>query len=170
MTRALEHDSILSPPGPRADFYLVFSLSGVSYALPLAFVDRVYRAVEITPVKTDSPHVPGIVVIHGSAVPVLDVRKRLTLPPKEAAVDHHLLVLTSGGRRICCIVDRVREIRFIEADSISGAGPSGPPSNLVAGIANTADGAVLIQDGARIFSEVFQDPENQPILQPEDAG
>lgn len=62
---------------------VTFDLDDHHYALPLTAVERVIRAIEITPLPKAPLIVRGIVNVEGRIVPVVSVRKRFRLPNRE---------------------------------------------------------------------------------------
>ncbi len=50
------------------------------YALPLSVVERVVRAVEVTPLPRAPVIVLGAIDVHGRVLPVLNVRRRFRMP------------------------------------------------------------------------------------------
>src|SRR3989338_9303720 len=63
--------------------FVVFRLDKQRYALPLAAVERVVRAVEVTPLPNAPPIVLGAIDFHGRVLPVLDVRRRFLLSDRQ---------------------------------------------------------------------------------------
>ena len=58
------------------DQIVVFALDEPRYALPLSAVERVVRAVEITPLPKAPEIVLGVINMQGQVVPAVDIRKR----------------------------------------------------------------------------------------------
>src|SRR3990170_1876614 len=71
---------------------LAFGMAQQRYALPLAAVERVVRAVEITPLPKAPPMVLGIVNIGGHIVPVFNVRSRFRLPERDMDLRDQLIL------------------------------------------------------------------------------
>lgn len=88
---------------------LVFSLDERNYALGLGYVERVARAVEVTPHPTSPEVVSGMVNLHGEIVPVMNLRNMLRLPEKEIDLSDHLIIARSS----------IKHVGFL-ADSVSG--------------------------------------------------
>lgn len=61
---------------------VVFRLDERRYALPLSVVERVIRAVEVTPLPKAPPIVLGAIDVQGRVVPVLNVRRRFLMPDR----------------------------------------------------------------------------------------
>ena len=129
--------------------FVEIRLDATRVAFPLAGVDRVIRAVAITPIPGSAPCLLGVVDVHGTVVPVYDTRRLLGLPPRALrASDHILLTRGAGGRGF--VADEVRglldagDLQRLEAQSARAAG--------VRGVARREDGLVLIQDMQRFMA------------------
>jgi purine-binding chemotaxis protein CheW len=88
-----------------ANPHVVFVLEGQRYALALEHVERLLRAVEITPLPDSFGTVCGVINVQGKVVPVLDLRRRFGLPGREIDVRDQLLVVRSGQTLIALPVD-----------------------------------------------------------------
>ena len=62
---------------------VVFALDDRRIALPLAAVERVVRAVEVTPLPKAPAVVLGAVNVQGNLVPVFHLRRRFRMPERE---------------------------------------------------------------------------------------
>ena len=62
---------------------VVFRLNGQRYALPLAAVERIVCAVEVTPLPGAPPVVLGVINVAGCVLPVFNIRRRFLLPERE---------------------------------------------------------------------------------------
>jgi purine-binding chemotaxis protein CheW len=125
---------------------VIFTIEGVRYALPLAAAERVLSMVRVSPLP-GAPHVvTGVINLHGSPVPVLDIRRRLHLPPHEYGVSAHLFVARARERRIAIPADEVLGVSSIDAGAVTSTGAVLPGLGLVRGIACLPDGLVLIHD------------------------
>lgn len=125
---------------------LAFELSGHGYGIPLADVERLWRAVAVTPLPKAPAIVEGIINVQGTVVPVLDMRARFRLPAKSAHSSDHLIVARAGPRRVALRVDRALDIMAIDGDAIEHPAASLPQSGYVTGIAKLPDGLLLIHD------------------------
>jgi purine-binding chemotaxis protein CheW len=98
-------------PGSGADVVnednrlVLFIVDDQKYALPLEIVDRVVRAVEVTPLPEAPPVVAGIFNLHGRPVPVVDLRRRFRLPERAIDVDDHFIVAQSSTMLVAFPVD-----------------------------------------------------------------
>jgi len=143
--------------GPRASLYwmmwleqlLLFQVAGRRFALPLAAVREVVRAVAVSPLPGSPPIVEGIVDVHGMAAAVLDLGARLGTERGEVSPSDFMIVASAGERLVVLRVNEVAGIVELPADSIEAVGavtsraPEGFP---ISGVAHLPDGLALIHD------------------------
>lgn len=84
---------------------VLFIVEDQKYALPLEVVDRVVRAVEVTPLPDAPPIIAGIFNLQGRPVPVIDLRRRFKLPERPVDVDDHFVVARSSTMLVALPVD-----------------------------------------------------------------
>ena len=103
-----------APAGPRGEDAVVqlctFRIGGEDYALDVMRVREIVPPRPITPVPRAPPFVEGVVRLRGEVIPVLDVRKRLGVPPASDTRRARFLVVNVAGRRIALVVDEVCEV------------------------------------------------------------
>lgn len=131
---------------------LSFYLDEQLYALPLAQVRRALPAVAISPLPRGPAAVIGIVNVVGTAIPVVDLRARLQLPPREVRLEHRLLWVVVAGRDLLLPVDAVNDVLSLAPAEIVSADtmPEAPP--LLKGVVCLPQGLLLIEDLAKVLS------------------
>jgi len=132
---------------------LVFELAAERYALPLADVVLVLRAVAIRALPHAPPIVEGIFDLRGELIPVLDMRARFRLPAKLLDPGEHLIVAQVGARRVALRADQALALEQLEAVAIEQASNLPRGVGYVAGVASTEGGLVLIHDLRAFLSE-----------------
>lgn len=131
--------------------FVVFRLDQQRYALPLPVVERVVRAVEVTPLPHAPPIVLGIVNVHGEVVPVLNVRKRFLLPDRAVRPADAFLLVRTAARTVAVVVDAADGIVDRPATAAAGAGADSA-RDYFPGVLRLDDGLVLIHDVDRFLS------------------
>ena len=86
---------------------VVFTLDTQRCALPVSRVDRVLPALEITPLPDAPPALAGYAVLQGEVVPVLDLRRCLSLPEREVRLDDSLVLARGIGGALAFFADSV---------------------------------------------------------------
>ena len=131
---------------------LDFQLDERHFGLALAQVQRVIRAVDVTPLPQSPGIVLGVISLHGKIVPVLNVRRRFGFPEREVCIDDQFIIATALGRTVALVVNGVKGIIEYPADQIVAMEKIVHPSRQVEGLIQLEDGLVLIHDLDRFLS------------------
>lgn len=131
---------------------VVWSLDMQRYALPYPVVQRVVRAVEITPLPDAPAVVSGIVNVQGRVIPVVNVRLRLRLPPRDTALTDLLVLARSARREMAFFADTVSGLADYPEEDVVLSDVIVPGMGCIAGVMKFADGMILIQDLDRLLS------------------
>jgi len=131
---------------------LVFRLDDRRYALALDAVERVLRAVEVTPLPNAPPIVAGIVNVHGRVLPVLNLRRRFRLPDRAIAPGDCLLLARTAHRSVALPIDESEGVlAWPRADIVPSAGIA-PGLELFPGVVRLHDTLVVVHDLDRFLS------------------
>jgi purine-binding chemotaxis protein CheW len=125
---------------------VAFDLGRLRCGLIAADVERVLRAVAMTPLPNAPAVIEGLISIAGSPVAVVDIRKRLGLRPKSIDLADVLIVTRAGDRRVAIRADRAAGVIKVAAADIHDATAVGPMAAQVVGVATLPDGIILIHD------------------------
>lgn len=113
----------LQPMAAKPGKYLVITLGGESYGIPVLAVREIIRLCPITPVANMPPHVRGVINLRGKIIPLVDLRARFHLPTADEH-DRNCIVVAqlgggSGGSRLyAVVVDGVEEVASFAAADI----------------------------------------------------
>lgn len=119
---------------------VVFDIEGQRYALPLHDVERVLQMVAVSPLPKAPAVALGVINLHGKIIPVVDVRRRFGLAPRDYGLAAHLLVARTIRRSLALPVDGVLGVRNVATDTVT------PPDGVLPGIGHVA-GIVALADG-----------------------
>lgn len=125
---------------------VVFTLEGLSYALPLFNVKRVIHAVGVTPLPKAPVIIEGIINVGGRVIAVVDMRKRFGLVSREMEIDDNLIIVKTEKRELALWIDAVTGIREIQQGKFSETRSSLPYAEYVKGVAKMEEGIILIYD------------------------
>lgn len=128
------------------DSLLVITLDGRRYALPLPVVERVVRAVAITPLPNAPDIVLGVVNIRGRVIPVINMRRRFHLPEREVALTDQLVVAHTARRPVALVAGAALDVIACPAQSLIAAEDVLPNVEYVEGVVKLEDGLILIHD------------------------
>jgi len=132
---------------------LVLWLDGDPYALPVERVREIVRMRPITPVPRVPAPVRGVVSLRGEIVQVIDLRRRLGLPPADggpSAQRARIVVLNSDdGQLTGLLVDRVSEVLRIDEEALRP--PAGREADAVVALAPYGERFVSLFDVERLL-------------------
>ena len=132
--------------------WVVFCLDEGRYALPLAAVDRIVRAVHVTPM----PRAPGIVLgaidVQGRVLPVFNMRRKFGLPERALDPADHFLIAHTAGRTVVLVIDTAHGVIEQAATAVTPAASIAPDLEHIRGVIQLDDGLVLIHDLDRFLS------------------
>lgn len=101
---------------------VVFVLDEQRYALPLQSVERVVRAVAVTPLPEAPPIIIGVINIQGRVVPVVDLRKRFHLEERAIDPEDHFVVARSSTGAVALPVDEAEGlVRDLSGGTVTAA-------------------------------------------------
>lgn len=128
-----------------AEQFFIFTLEGVRHAIPLNLVERVIRAVEVTPLPGATGAVSGVITMGGTIVMVVDTRRMLGLPERPITPDDQF-VIVHGERRLALVVDGAEHVTEIAPERITPLEENQPNGRFLSGIAHLENGIVMIHD------------------------
>ena len=131
---------------------VVFTLDEPRCALPLSAVERVVRAVEITPLPKAPEIVLGVIDAQGRIIPVVDVRKRFRLPARETSPDDRFIIARASRRLVALVADSVAGVRELTEREMVSAEQALPFAAYIQGVAKLEDNLALIYDLDRFLS------------------
>ncbi len=131
---------------------VVFTLDEQRYALYLPVVERVVSAVEVTPLPQTPDIVFGIINMQGKVIPVVNIRRRFSLPEREIDLSDQFIIANTSRRTVALVVDTVSGViesaegKLIISENIT------PGMEYVDGVIKLEDGLILIHDLDRFLS------------------
>jgi purine-binding chemotaxis protein CheW len=131
---------------------VVFRLDNQRYAMPLAAVERIVRAVEVTPLPQAPEIVLGVIDVEGRVLPVLNVRRRFGLPDKEIRPADQFLIARTARRALVLVIDEAEGM--VERSPAEIVVPAGivPGLEQIQGVIKLGDGLALIYDLEKFLS------------------
>ena len=109
-----------------------FGIGREKFGVDILTVQEIIRSTEVTPVPNSPSFVEGVINLRGDIIPVIDLRKRLSLYLADNDIEKNwVLILRIGNRVVGFIVDNVSEVLKIAEDDIDP-----PPNIVIAGLEN----------------------------------
>jgi len=131
---------------------VAFRLAEQRYALPLMAVERVIRAVDVTPLPDAPPVVCGVMDMHGDVLPVLNIRGRFGLPDRKIDPADQFLIAQTTQRTMVLVVDEALGVIRVPRSALIDAAQIVPGLDYVQGVVKLDDGLVLIHDLEKFLS------------------
>lgn len=125
---------------------VVFHLNGQRYALPLAAVERVTGAVELTPLPGAPDIVAGVIDVADRLVPVFCFRRRFQLPQREIVPADQFLIARTERRTVALVIDEAQGVIECEPSAVCGLERVAAGLEQFQGVVKLGDGLVLIHD------------------------
>jgi purine-binding chemotaxis protein CheW len=141
-----------------SDQFVTLGLDHEIFAVPVELVREILDMRQPFRIPEAPPHLAGLIDVRGQAVPVIDLRLKLGLSPRDAGADTRILVLDvpveNHNLSLGLIADKVFEVTGLDP------GSRGPPpdigtswhSDYIAGIGRRGDSFVVIFNMSRLLS------------------
>jgi purine-binding chemotaxis protein CheW len=131
---------------------VVFRLDEQRYALLLAAIRRIVRAVDVTLLPKAPAIVIGVIDVAGDVLPVLNVRRRFRLPEREISPSDHFIIAQTGQRTVVLVVDETVGVIERPVTEIIGADQIVPGVEQIQGAIKLDEGLVLLHDLEKFLS------------------
>lgn len=148
------------------DKLLIFALSGLRCALPLAGIERILRAVEISPLPKAPEIVMGLVNVQGRVIPVLNIRRLFRLPETEINLNDQIVIARTATRPVAILVDNAIGVAEYAKQDIIPSDELFPGIEYLEGVAKLQDGIIFIYNLDRFLSSE-DDAGIDPLLSPD---
>lgn len=125
---------------------LLYHLEDRQYALPLAVVERVVHAVEVTSLPNVPKDVLGVIDVRGEILPVISMRERLNLPEREIDAEDRFIIARTSRRPLVLWVDDVSGVAEWPREKIVTGGQILPGLDHVRGLVELDGDMVLVED------------------------
>ncbi|ACB85002.1 chemotaxis protein CheW [Natranaerobius thermophilus] len=137
--------------------YIVFNLGDEEYGVEILQVQTIERMLDITRVPHAPDFVEGVTNLRGMVVPIIDLRKRLNLPEKEATDETRIITVKIDEVMVGMIVDSASDVVKVPQDAIE------PPPSIIGGVESTyIEGVAKLENRLLILlklSEVLKKDE-----------
>lgn len=128
--------------------YMTFKLQNEQYGVGIVHVTEIISVPPITQVPDLPDFVKGVINLRGRVIPVLDLRMKFRLPPRE--YDGKTCVIVVNVNKLCVglIVDTVDEVREILPESVSATPQvaSTPASQSIKGLGKFGNAVCILLD------------------------
>ncbi|MEQ8221903.1 MAG: chemotaxis protein CheW [Candidatus Eremiobacterota bacterium] len=126
--------------------YLIFILEKKKYAISVSAVERIYRAVNITPLPEGPDILKGIIKIGTLIVPVINIRKRFLLPDREIELSDHLITVRTKNFILALPVDEVTGLMEIDDEHVEKKNTIFPDIKYIEGVIKLSSDIIIIHN------------------------
>ncbi len=102
----------------RVGQYLSFSLTDLSYAIPISAVREINRVLTITPIPETPKYIAGVMNLRGKVIPIVDLRVRFGMPSGAHTKHTCIIVVDSDQGLAGLLVDSIQGVVALKADQI----------------------------------------------------
>ncbi|MFI5234147.1 MAG: chemotaxis protein CheW [Gemmatimonadales bacterium] len=130
-----------------------FRVGPQEFGLNVFQVERILRYEPPHALPKSPDYLEGVVQFDGVVVPVVDLRKRLSLPA-ELKEDTRLMVVDVDGQRVGLVVDQVLDVLRVDGGSITAPPPivRGLAAEYISGMLPIPPRTVVILNAGRLLT------------------
>ena len=111
-------DDLYDDEDTQKDKYLTFHIGTEDYGISIAYVTEIIGIQSITEIPEMPDFIKGVINLRGKVIPVMDVRTRFKLPPREYDERTCIIVVEIDGTSVGLVVDAVNEVADIPEDQV----------------------------------------------------
>jgi purine-binding chemotaxis protein CheW len=131
---------------------LVFKLDNWHCALPISIVEKAFHAVAVTSLPETPDIILGLINVHGTLLPVVNIRKRFHLPEKKLMPSDRMIIASTRRRQVALIVDSIADVIECAYEQIIPSDTIVSGLDHVEGVIKTGSGLILVHDLDRFLS------------------
>ncbi len=138
--------------------YLTFMLGKEEYGVDILRAREIIGTMEITPVPQTPEFVKGVINLRGKIIPVVDLRIKFGMPPRDYDDKTCIIVVEVPGEServlVGVVVDQVQEVTPIMDEDIEPPSSIGAAvqSKYIHGLAKTKDGVKILLNIEHVLS------------------
>ena len=147
-------DDLFDDEDTQKDKYLTFRIASEDYGIAIANVTEIIGIQSITEIPEMADYIKGVINLRGKVIPVMDVRLRFKLPPREYDERTCIVVVEIDGTSVGLVVDTVNEVADIPEDQVEPAPKSKRKGGIyIQGIGKIGQEVKILLDINRILYE-----------------
>lgn len=133
---------------------VTFSIGVEEFGVDIIQVKEIIRTMEITKVPRAQEFVEGVINLRGKVIPIINLRRRFSLPPKEYDNHTRIIVIEMSNMTVGFVVDSVSEVLRIPANTVEPPPPvvAGLESDYISGVGKLHDRLLILLDLDKLLS------------------
>ncbi len=130
-----------------------FRLDNEDYAIAITKIQEIILIKPITRIPQVPDFIEGLINLRGSVIPIVNLRKRFGLLPRELDDETRIIVVNIHDKTVGCIVDAVTQVMRINRDQIQPPplGVLAVNHRYLAGLAKLDDRLMIILEIEKLF-------------------
>jgi len=132
---------------------VLFKLDNEYYGLNIHEVRTIERVSDITRVPNAQDYVEGVINLRGDVVPVINLRKRFSLPQIDLDEDARIMIVSVEDMTVGLLVDSSSEVLQLSAEDIDTSAnfSSNIENDYVIGIGKDGDRIIILLDLKKVL-------------------
>lgn len=151
----MDADLLEESEDTQKDKFLTFRIANEDYGLDIRHVTEIIGIQKITQVPDMPDYVKGVINLRGKVIPIMDVRIRFHLEPRDYDDRTCIVVVNVNDNAVGLVVDTVKEVADIPAENIEPApkGNAGVGHQYIMGLGKIGDEVKILLDVERLLYE-----------------
>ena len=136
--------------------YLTFVVAEEVYGVPIGHVAEIIGAQRFTSVPDSRSYMRGVINLRGTVIPVMDVRTRLAMEPREVDKRTCIVVVELDDTSVGLLVDTISDVIDVPPNSVEAAPrrkSSSARDSIVTGLVQIEDKVRILIDLGRLLDD-----------------
>ncbi|MCP3983979.1 MAG: chemotaxis protein CheW [bacterium] len=130
--------------------FLTFVVADEAYGLPINYIAEIIGAQRFTSVPDPRPFMKGVINLRGTVIPVMDVRVRLAMEPRDITERSCIVVVDFEDTVVGLLVDTISDVVEVLPAAIEPA----PKRSTESACGSIVTGLVQIEDEVKILVDL----------------
>lgn len=149
------------------ELHLVTFNLGEEYGVRISQVQEIIRVGDVTQVPNSPQYMEGVINLRGRVLPVLNLRKKLSLNHTDRTKDSRIVVTEIKDKLLGLLVDSVSHVIKVSADVVEEAPEDvlDADTDFIPGVCKLEERLIILLDlGKLLRKENIELPEHEPDL------
>lgn len=134
--------------------FLTFTLGREEYGVEILQIQEIKGYSAVTPLPNAPASVKGVLNLRGTIVPIVDLRKKFTLPDVDCTPFTVIVVVQVRGKTMGFVVDAVRDVLTVSGDAIQPTPDlqGQVDTTFLSGLAQAGDKLIILLDIDKVLT------------------